>query len=406
MQAIILAAGQSSRFWPLNQKHKSLIKIMGRPLIYWTIKGLAENGIKDIAIIISPDPVLKEELKTIPQDLNVNLSYFIQKKRLGTGNAISLAEDFIKEPFFIVWGAEVAAREVVAKILEEYQLEGPSAILVGAKTNAPWDYGIFKLEGKKVLEIVENPRPGQEPSQIKTVGIYFLEPDFFNYYQDLLKHHEADFVDALNFYIKDKKTKVLFWPKEMFSLKYPWDLLAISKIILESENSKNYISPSATIGENVVIKGKVYIGDNCQIGHNNVLRGPLNLENNVKTGAFCEIKNSVVQEETHFHSGYIGDSVIGQNCRFGAGFITANRRIDRQNIKSTFKGKKIDTGLTYLGTMAGNNVCFGVHSATMPGVLIGSNCVIGPATLIFENLGDNTTFFAEFKGIKKWRKNT
>jgi len=406
MQAVILAAGESSRFWPLNQKHKSLIKIMGKPLIWWTIKGLAENGIKDIAIIISPDPLLKEELKTIPQDLNVNLSYFIQKKRLGTGNAISLAEDFIKEPFFIVWGAEVATREVVAKILEEYQLEEPSAILVGAKTNAPWDYGIFKLAGKKVLEIVENPRPGQEPSQIKTVGIYFLEPDFFNYYQNLSKHHEADFVDALNFYIKDKKTKVLFWPKEMSSLKYPWDLLPISKIILESENSKNYISPSATIGKNVVIEGRVYIGDNCQIGHNNVLRGPLNLENNVKTAAFCEIKNSVVQEETHFHSGYIGDSVIGQNCRFGAGFITANRRIDRKNIKSTFKGKKIDTGLTYLGTMAGNKVRFGVHSATMPGILIGSNCLIGPGTLVFENLEDDTTFFTKFKGIKKWRKNT
>jgi len=47
-QAVILAAGESSRFWPLNtravakggderssstQKHKSLLKIMGRPLI-------------------------------------------------------------------------------------------------------------------------------------------------------------------------------------------------------------------------------------------------------------------------------------------------------------------------------------------------------------------------------------
>jgi len=405
MQAIILAAGQSSRFWPLDQRHKSLVKIMGRPLIYWTIKGLAENSIKDIAIIISPDSTLKEEFKTIPQDLNVNLSYFIQKKPLGTGNAICLAKDFIKEPFFIVWGAEVAAKEVAAKILEKYQLEKPSAILVGAQTNAPWDYGIFKLEGEKVLEIVENPRPGQEPSKIKEVGIYFLEPDFFNYYQNLSKHHEADFIDALNFYIKDKKTKVLFWPKEVSSLKYPWDLLAISKIILESENFKNYISPSATIGENVIIKGKVYIGDNCQIGHNNVLRGPLNLENNVKTGAFCEIKNLVVQEGTHFHSGYIGDSVIGQNCRFGAGFITANRRIDRQNIKSTVKGKKIDTGLTYFGTIVGDNTCFGIHSGTMPGVLIGSNCVIGPGTLVFENLEDDTAFFAEFKGIKKWRKN-
>ena len=47
-QAVILAAGESSRFWPLNQRHKSLIKIMGRPLIWYTIEGLKKAGIKEI----------------------------------------------------------------------------------------------------------------------------------------------------------------------------------------------------------------------------------------------------------------------------------------------------------------------------------------------------------------------
>ena len=46
MQAVILTAGESSRFWPLNQRHKSLIKIMGRPLIWYTIEGLKKSGIK------------------------------------------------------------------------------------------------------------------------------------------------------------------------------------------------------------------------------------------------------------------------------------------------------------------------------------------------------------------------
>ena len=149
--------------------------------------------------------------------------------------------------------------------------------------------------------------------------------------------------------MKEKKACLLLWENDIPSLKYPWNVLSISRIMLESESFQNYVSPAATIGTNVVIKGKVYIGDNCQIGDNNVLRGPLNLEKNVKTGAFFEIKNSVVQEGTHFHSGYVGDSVIGKNCRFGAGFITANRRLDRGNIKSVVKGKKIDTGLTYFG---------------------------------------------------------
>jgi len=64
-QAVILAAGESSRFWPLNQKHKSLFKIMGRPLIWYTIESLKKAGIKDIIIVQGPKKDIEEELKPI-----------------------------------------------------------------------------------------------------------------------------------------------------------------------------------------------------------------------------------------------------------------------------------------------------------------------------------------------------
>jgi bifunctional UDP-N-acetylglucosamine pyrophosphorylase/glucosamine-1-phosphate N-acetyltransferase len=162
---------------------------------------------------------------------------------------------------------------------------------------------------------------------------------------------------------------------------------------------KVFIEKNTTIGDNTVIQGPCYIGEGCKIGNNNVIRGPVNLEKNVVTGAFFEIKHSIVQEGTHFHSGYVGNSVIGNNCRFGAGFITANRRIDRGNIKTIIKGNKIDTGLTYLGVVVGNDTSFGIHAGTMPGVIVGNNSLVGPGTLVFKNIEDKTTFYTEFKGI-------
>ena len=419
MQAIILAAGASSRFWPINSGHKSQINILGHSLIYWTIKGLAGNGIKDIILIIGPGSSLKERLAVVEQELGVNLSYIVQEAPLGTGNAIFRAKEYIKEPFFIVWPYKINSNEIIKKVLEEYDKEKPQVVLIGAKTNTPWDYGILKFEGKKIVEICENPKPGQEPSDIKTLGTYFLQPDFFEYYQKIEKHHPEDFIDALNLYIKDKEARVIVSEKELPSLKYPWETLNILQIMLESEELKSHIAPTASIGKNVVINGKVYVGENavigdntvisgscfigdkCKIGASNVLRGPVNLENEVVTGAFTEIKNSLIQKGTHIHSGYFGDSVVGENCRFGAGFVTANRRIDRGNIKSQVKGKKLDTGLTHLGTVIGDKTCFGVHSGTMPGILIGSGCLIGPGTLIFENIEDNKTVYAKFHNEKK-----
>jgi len=40
-QAVILAAGESTRFWPLNEKHKSLTRILGKPIIWYTLNNLA-----------------------------------------------------------------------------------------------------------------------------------------------------------------------------------------------------------------------------------------------------------------------------------------------------------------------------------------------------------------------------
>jgi acetyltransferase-like isoleucine patch superfamily enzyme len=37
----------------------------------------------------------------------------------------------------------------------------------------------------------------------------------------------------------------------------------------------------------------------------------------------------------------------------------------------------------------------------MPGVLIGSNCLVGPSSVVFENIEDNATFYTKFQGIKK-----
>lgn len=419
MQSIIITAGESSRFWPLNKQHKSQIKILGRSLVYWTIKSLSEKGIKDIVLVISPNSLLKEELLSIVGDLGIKLSFVIQEKPLGTGHAIFQAREFIKEPFFVFWPYKINAGEIAENILNLVEKTKAQAVFTGLETNTPWDFGIFKIENNKVVEIVENPERSKEPSNIKALGAYFLQPDFFDYYQRIKKHHSEDFVDALNLYIKDKTTGLIVLEKDIPVLKYPWELLETLKIKFGLKELPNYISPKAQIGKNVVISGSVFIGDkaiigentvingpcfigdNCKIGANNVLRGPVNLEKDVLTGSFIEIKNCLVQEGTHFHSGYFGDSVIGKNCRFGANFITANRRIDRQNIKSLVKGKKVDTGLTYFGMIVGDNARFGIHSGTMPGVLIGSHCVIGPGTLVFENIKDNTSFFTKFSGIKK-----
>ncbi|PIR58260.1 MAG: hypothetical protein COU70_01825 [Parcubacteria group bacterium CG10_big_fil_rev_8_21_14_0_10_35_15] len=414
MQAVILAAGESSRFWPLNQKHKSLTRIMGKPLIAYLIEDLRKAGIKDIIIVQSPKKNIEKELK------DRFIKYVVEKEALGTGDSLLSAEKLIKNDQFFLFNADDSdAKEAIIPILSRFKKGKSKLILLASITKTPWLFGILKTKGNKVLKIIEKPKPNKEPSNLKNDNLFLLPKDFFNYLKKV-PSHPFSLINALNLYAEQKLIEIVISKRESFSLKFPWHIFPILERKFKDLNNfkdksiilgKNviitgdvFIGQGTKIGANTVIYGPCYIGKNCQIGDNNVFRGPVNLEDNVKTGAFFEIKNSVVGSGTHFHSGYLGNSLIGDNCRIGAGFNSANRRIDRKNIFSIVKKEKINTNLTYFGTIIGNNTSFGVRVTTMPGVFIGSNCLVGPGSVVFENIPDNIVFYQKFKGIVKKRR--
>ena len=413
MQAVILAAGESSRFWPLNYQHKTLLKIMGRPLIWWTIDGLRNAGIKNIIIIQGPKKDNEEELKNYNFS-GLKISYVIQKEPKGMGNALWQTRSLLKGQFFVLNAERIDIEEITYNLQLTTYNPKIKTLLFGQKTKNPQLFGIVKLKGDRVLEIVEKPAKGKEPSNVRVVGVYLLEPNFFDYYQKV-KKEKYDFEKALSNYMKKNEVKFVFLKKskkELFSLKYPWRLFTLEKYLFDkflkkkiaksAKIAKNvviegdvYVGERTKIFEGVVIKGPCYIGDNCIIGNNSLIREYTNLENNVLIGAFAEVARSIFQENVHCHSGYFGDSIFGKGCNIGAGTITANVRLDRGEIKTKLKIKneklKIKTGLKSLGVIVGQNTKFGVNVSLMPGVLIGSDCQISPGSVVFENIEDNAT---------------
>lgn len=419
-QVVILAAGESSRFWPLNQKHKSLIQIMGRPLIWYTLDGLRKSKMKEVIIIQSPKKDIESVLKNY-QFKNLKIKFLIQKKPKGTGNALWQAKNFLKDNFLVLNGDVVNSEEMVKEVFKKFNKKKSKAILLGQKTENPELFGMMRLKGDRILEIVEKPKKGKEPSDIKVVGIYFLELGYFKYYQKV-KKHQYDFESALSEYMKENEVKLALINKAEKEtptfLKYPWHLFAIRKYLFDNflkrkieksvKISKNvivegevYIGENTKIFENAVIKGPCYIGPNCLIGNNSLIREYTNLENNVMIGAFCEVARSIFQEKSTTHSGYFGDSIVGKNTKIGAGTITSNVRLNGKEIKSEVKGEKINTCLKCFGAVIGENTFIGTKVNIMPGKFIGSNCFIGPNSLIFENIKDNTTFYTKFEVIKK-----
>jgi bifunctional UDP-N-acetylglucosamine pyrophosphorylase/glucosamine-1-phosphate N-acetyltransferase len=146
------------------------------------------------------------------------------------------------------------------------------------------------------------------------------------------------------------------------------------------------------IGEGSIIKAGTYIegpciiGKNCRIGPHAYIRGSTSIGDDCHIGHCSEVKNSIVMSGTKIpHFNYLGDSVVGSNCNFGAGTKVANIRHDHSNVKVCGK----DTRREKFGAVIGDNVQFGINCSINVGAVIGSNAQFAPNSFIEGCIGEN-----------------
>lgn len=414
MKAVVLAGGYSSRFYPYSKfGHKTMVKIMGKPILQYCLDGLKNAGIKDIIVRVSEDGVIKNYFGD-GSKFGLSIKYIEQKEALGMGEVLLNAEKFLDGDFILISGHHVNSRQLVKELLKARKKSSKGVVLVKKREN-PWEYGVVEIKNGKLLRVVEKPKKGQEPSNLGLVSAFLLPLDIIETVKTL-KMSEFNFEQqALTEYAKKNSLDVVTAQSQTSTLKYPWDLLDIKNMLLKNVkgrmdrgakvskdaqiDSDVIVEAGAEILEGAKIKGPAYIGKNVMVGTNALIRAATDLEEGVSIGAFTEVKNSLIMEGTTIHSGFIGDSIIGGRCKIGSGFTTANRKIDRGEIKTTVKEVKVGTGLTSLGVIVGENSKIGIKVSTMPGVIIGNNTIIGPGTSVFKNVPDNSKYYTKFAEV-------
>ena len=401
--ALILAAGESSRFEPLAnaQNHKAMLTLLGRPILDYVLEDLAKAGFKRAVIARNASDVALAEYFRERENYGLEVKFEVQLDlKAGMAGAVLAAQKYLTEPFLVLTPSHFDVSGAWPAILKA-KAGAVKAVLCGQVTQEPERCGIFKLEGDRVVDIIEKPEPSQAPSDIRVVGLYLLSPEFL---VTLAKEpvNQYGFESALAKYVRQQPTRLIKIDGPTYSLKNTWDLFGLNEALLARQQDRvsqsAQVSPTAAIQgmvivedgavihEYAVIKGPCYIGKNAVVGDHALIRGATSLAEAVKIGPFSEVARSIVMEQSSLHSGYLGDSIIGRQCHLGAGFITANRRLDRQPVKVTVKGERVSTGRIGLGVIMGHRVMAGIRVGTMPGITIGSDVKIGPGEMIFKDL--------------------
>lgn len=153
----------------------------------------------------------------------------------------------------------------------------------------------------------------------------------------------------------------------------------VSMSLLNTEDGPIYIGRGARVMEGCMIRGPFYLGAFSAIKMGTRIYGP------VVTGPYCtlggEIKNCLFHEGSNKgHDGYLGDSIIGSWCNFGAGSGGSNVKntggevslYDYNLDRNRFVGKKF-------GALVGDYTRIGVGIQLNAGSSIGVSCSLaGP----------------------------
>lgn len=200
---------------------------------------------------------------------------------------------------------------------------------------------------------------------------------------------------------------------ECMKINRPYDIFELNgegievdfKLITKGKKSQKISKTNTVIGDNDVFiergakvecailntnNGPIYIGKNAEIMENSAIRGPFALCNDstVKMGAKIygpttvgpcskvggELNNVVIFANSNKgHDGFLGNSVIGEWCNFGADSNNSNLKNNYADVKlwDYTYDRFTKTGLQFCGLIMGDHSKCGINTMFNTGTVVG-----------------------------------
>ncbi|GLS85395.1 glucose-1-phosphate thymidylyltransferase [Cypionkella aquatica] len=176
-KGIILAGGSGTRLWPITMGvSKQLLPIYDKPMIYYPLSVLMLGGIREIAIITTPDdqPQFIRLLGDGSQ-WGLSLTYIVQPSPDGLAQAYLLAKDFLAgAPSVLVLGDNIFFGHGLPEILASAGAKQAGGTVFGYRVADPERYGVVQFDAAgNVQAIIE--KPEVPPSNYAVTGLYYLD---------------------------------------------------------------------------------------------------------------------------------------------------------------------------------------------------------------------------------------
>ena len=210
MKGIILAGGRGTRLYPLTQvASKQLQAVYDKPMIYYPLSTLMENGIREICLISTPEDIqnFKKLLKDGSQ-WDISLQYMEQPKPEGIAQAFLIADSFIgQDHVCLILGDNIFYGSDA--FITAFKSFSGGATIFAYRVKNPEAYGVVEFDERgKAISLEE--KPIKPKSNYVVPGIYLYDSEVIKIAKNLKQsdRSELEITDVNSTYLKRDQLQV------------------------------------------------------------------------------------------------------------------------------------------------------------------------------------------------------
>ena len=175
MKGIILAGGAGSRLFPLTLvASKQLQPVYDKPMVYYALTTLIENGVREFCLISTPRDLPRfRQLLVSGASWGLSIDYREQARPAGIAQAFLIAESFIGgDPVTLILGDNIFyGADSFKRAFAEFQ---GGASIFGYRVTDPDRYGVVEFdETGRAVSIEEKPKAPR--SNYAVPGLYLYD---------------------------------------------------------------------------------------------------------------------------------------------------------------------------------------------------------------------------------------
>ncbi|WP_313641324.1 glucose-1-phosphate thymidylyltransferase [Paenibacillus sp.] len=288
MKGLIVCAGKGSRLRPFTlSRPKTMIPVANKAILFYEIEKLANEGIRDIGIVIHPsqEAMIYEEAGD-GEKFGVTLTYLYQNEPKGIADAVAVAEGFIQGSDFILMLGDNLVKEPLGPLMD--QMITAEACILLTKVANPQQFGVAEINGDEIVRLVE--KPLYPKSNLVIVGVYAFKSGIFDQIRNLTAsaRGELEITDAIQRLI-DRNSKVAF--------------VTTNQNVSDVGNTERWLEANIWMMDDVCQGGNVISSESTLI--NCILHEP------VIIGPGCRLENCTIGPYVSIMSGtHLDDCII------------------------------------------------------------------------------------------------